>query len=173
MIDMFVTGAGIDATSKQPMLLLTDKNELRTLPILLGAGEPEVISVALRELLTHLPEQNLLLKVLQQFGFTVGDIRLQRDSQNSCSASIRLVPLAVARLIGAREIYVNCAVYDAAALAVRTCLPLKVSEDIMAEGSVPANPDRYRDETNQFHDFVSAVNASDFTRSTPSARLES
>src|ERR1035437_3235452 len=64
MIEMKVNGLAIDSASKMPVVILTDKEEKRFLPIWIGVYEADAILVALENIEVPRPMTHDLIKTM-------------------------------------------------------------------------------------------------------------
>lgn len=138
MIEMFITTLGVDPKTKAPFVVLQDSDEKRVMPILLGAGEPEVIGVAVLETMNDVPLANLLTNLLNELGYIVAEVTLRQDAGNRCSGLVSLAPRAVARQMGLPSLQIACAAYDAIALSARARIPIMVPEAMFVQGGLAA-----------------------------------
>jgi bifunctional DNase/RNase len=162
MIEMFIADVGCDPKTKQPFVLLQDRDQQRVLPIRLGPGEPEVIGVAVMETMGNAPAENLLIKTFNEMGYSVVSVSLRQDDANRCSGVVHLAPRTVARQFGFVDMHINCAAYDAIAVSARVRQAVMVPESLLACGGLPADPAKYKADTENFHNFVSQLKATDF-----------
>ena len=163
MIEMYVAGLGVHEQTSRPLVILTDRNGIRSLPILLGPGEAEVVALAGQEATQQqLNNQSLLLQLVKELGLKAAQVTLQRNGYGACLAKVRFAPISLFKRAGAEDITIETSVYDGAALALRANLPIGVPEDILSDGGVPANPEAEKKQTDQFKEFVKSAKPSDF-----------
>lgn len=162
MIEMHVAGLGVDAQSGHPVLVLQDLAEQRVLPIWIGEVECISIGVALNEGVTDRPmTHDLLLNTINSLGYAIRHIEICEIVANTYHARIRLTP-RIAYSLEEEERFIDARPSDAIALALRARVPILVSPQVVAEGSLPANLAREIEEKQAFRDFLKDVKASDF-----------
>ena len=72
MVEMKVKGLAVDANSKIPVVILTDPEEKRYLPIWIGIYEADAILIALEKINVPRPMTHDLIKsVLETLGVTL------------------------------------------------------------------------------------------------------
>lgn len=167
MLQMVVRGIGLDANSGQPVLVLTDKNRCRALPILIGASEASSISFGLSKTQVERPlTHDLLLSTIQKLGYKVSRVDLNGEQNGAYLASITL------RLLKPRKsevrtskkslITIDARPSDAIAMAVREDIPIFVHESLILNSSIAIDEERDRAEKDEFSKFIAQVKPSDF-----------
>lgn len=160
MIEMFVVNVGLDAYSGTPILLLTDAEKRRLLPIWIGIHEAGAIQRAQYGIKSPRPmTHDLLLDVIGETGNRVDHVEITGLDDGRYLANMVLTPGRSdneAMVLDARP-------SDAVAVALLSNAPIYVSLPVVAEATVPAEPERDESETEEFKQFLSRLNASDFT----------
>lgn len=159
MIQMYIAGVGIDAYTGRPIILLDDSTKRRILPIWISVAE--FIALA-RTLDNTRPERpmthDLLLNAIDELGYTVQQIEVDELMPETYFATVRLLEKngdGVTRVVDARP----C---DAITIALKAGVPIYVSSQVMANGTVPADAQKEVAETHEFQDFLKDLKASDF-----------
>lgn len=154
-VEMSVAGVVMDPTNNMPIVILKDKAQAKTLPIWIGVFEASSIAMALEGIggarpLTH----DLLMSVIEGLRAKVTKIAVDGLRESTFYASIFLK-------IGRRVVKIDSRPSDAIALAVRTNIPIFVSDEVL-EGA--GNLDRFRGgkEGEKLWDFLEKLSPEDF-----------
>jgi len=157
MIEMKVRGIAVDPGLKIPMVILTDEEEKRYLPIPIGVAEATAIFIQLQEQVIPRPMTHDLLKnVIDVLGAKVAKVLVNDIHQNTFFARVFLeVPDAVEKLeIDARP-------SDAIALALRTGSPIFVAEKVVVNATI-VDKEKYKEEMSEFKKFLENLSPKDF-----------
>ncbi len=155
MIEMKVNGLAIDSASKMPVVILTDKEEKRFLPIWIGVYEADAILVAIESIEVPRPMTHDLIKaILETMDAAVERVAITEITNNTFFAKIYL-------LKDGKEKEVDSRPSDAIALALRMGAPIFVSENVIMEATI-MDKDKYEKEMKEFKDFLKEVKPSDF-----------
>lgn len=128
MLEMRVTGLGLDAASKTPVVHLRQVDGEARLSILVGAMEALSISLMLNgEQLPRPLTHDLLLMCLKAMGARLGGVEIcdMRDGLYLAALNLRLADKAI-RL--------DCRPSDAVALALRAQAPIFVRSSLLTQG---------------------------------------
>lgn len=157
MIRVSVAGIGVDPRNSQPIVVLNDETGQRGLPIWIGALEARAISLLLMNVKSRRPMTHELLdNVIASLGYRVEQVEIDRHSETTYKATIRLVPV-----ISGEIKLVDSRASDAIALALSVGAPIFVADDL--EFVLPASEEEEQKEDEEFKEFVARVKASDFT----------
>lgn len=165
MIEMRIVGVRVEMPSQQPILVLTEKDGQRSLPILIGTVEATAIAMHLQGMrparpLTH----DLLGQVITALGATVEQVRVvdfregtfygELAFDNGTSLSARpsdAVALAVR---------IECPVFVADELLDQAGIVLDdVDQSVEVAGEENVDPD---EEVQAFREFLDSVSPEDF-----------
>lgn len=162
MIEMYVAQLVADAYNGMPIVLLSDSTKRRVLPIWIGDPEAIAISRILKNIKSERPmTHDLLLNAINLLGYKVKQIEINELSSSTYFATIRLVVndpsgnLEETKSLDSRP-------SDAIALALRANAPIFVSAQVVAEGTIPADTQKDREESQEFKKFIDGLKASDF-----------
>lgn len=162
MIEMYVAGIALDARNGHPIVVLNDSTKRRALPIWIGMAEANAITRALDNIRPERPmTHDLLLNTIMSLGYKVEKIEINELSANTYFATILLKAgnqehkLDAAKSIDARP-------SDAIALALRAKVPIFVSAQVVADGTIPADLEKDEQEAEEFKQFIDGLKASDF-----------
>lgn len=160
MIEMFVVNVGLDAYTGTPILLLTDAEKRRLLPIWIGIHEAGAIQRAQYGIKSPRPmTHDLLLDIIGETGNRVDHVEITGLDDGRYLANMVLA----ATEPGKEAVVLDARPSDAVAVALLSNAPIFVSLPVVAEATVPAEPEKEQSEAEQFKQFVSGLNASDFT----------
>lgn len=169
MIEMRIVGVRVEMPSQQPILVLTEKDGRRSLPILIGTVEATAIAMHLQGMrparpLTH----DLLGQVINALGRTVEQVRVVDFREGTFYGELAFDD---GTSLSARP-------SDAVALAVRVECPVFVTEELLDEaGIVLADPDEASsddedaeadpnvdpdEEVQAFREFLDTISPEDF-----------
>jgi bifunctional DNase/RNase len=158
MIEMQVKGLAVDASNRQPVIILTDSEEKHFLPIWIGFPEADAILLALEKIPVPRPGTHDLLKsVLDQAG-----LKLERVAVSRMEDKIFYAVLIV-QAGEDKQFEVDCRPSDAIALALRAGVPVFVSESVMSQASI-LDKTKYEKEMEDFRKFLDQVKPSDFSK---------
>ncbi len=162
MIEMFVYGIAFDGRTGQPIVVLNDSTKRRALPIWIGPFEAQSIDKALNK---HKPERpmthDLLLNTITSLGYKVDRIEINELASSTYFATILIKvddpnnKLDVTKPLDARP-------SDAIAIALRANVPIFVSAQVVADGTIAADHQKDEEEAKQFRSFIDGLKASDF-----------
>jgi len=157
-----VAGLSLDATTQQPVLLLTPRDEpvnattRRALPIWIGHPEATAILLAVQGVEPPRPmTHDLLLASIEATGHLVSRVEVTRLEGGTFYAALVLRGEE-------REIAVDARPSDSIALAVRCGCPVFVAEEVFAEAAVEVSEVDEEAEVEAFRDFLDHVDPSDF-----------
>lgn len=162
MIEMRIVGVRIEMPSQQPILILSEREGNRSLPILIGTTEASAIAMHLQGLrparpLTH----DLLGDVITALGHTVQQVRVVDFREGTFYGE----------LVFENGTTVSARPSDAVALAVRTEIPVFVDPAVLDSAGVvvPEDDDseespeeESEDEVERFREFLDTVSPEDF-----------
>ncbi len=161
MIEMRIVGVRIEMPSQQPILILSERDGNRSLPILIGTTEASAIAMHLQGLrparpLTH----DLLGQVITALGHQVQQVRVVDFREGTFYGE----------LVFENGTTVSARPSDAVALAVRTEIPVFVDPAVLDTAGVVVPEDdtddlpevEGDDEVERFREFLDSVSPEDF-----------
>lgn len=93
MSQMFVSGIAVEPRSRKPVLVLTDSDNRRALPIWIGSAEATAINLALEGVETDRPmSHDLILDIVDAVGYSVARVDIYENIDNVFFASLSLTP---------------------------------------------------------------------------------
>lgn len=126
MIAVNVKGVAYDV-SGNPIILLTDQEEEKVLPIWVGLLEAHAIAVALEDITMPRPlTHDLLRNICNRLGAEISRVVITDLRESTFYAEIHL-------LLSDREMVIDSRPSDAVALALRTAAPVFLTEKLSAQ----------------------------------------
>ena len=157
MIEMQVGGLGFDPRNLSPLVLLRDQDEMNFLPIWIGIFEAAAIAMELQNVKPPRPMTHDLLK-----SFTDKlEGKLQKVIISDVKEGTFYAVIEIEK--GGKKISIDSRPSDAIALAVRSHIPIFVSEVVMMQAKL-VNAEKDAEETKKFKDFVQDLKPEDFTK---------
>lgn len=155
MIEMKVNGLAIDSESKMPVVILTDMEEKRYLPIWIGIYEADAILIALEHIKVPRPMTHDLIRlIVETLGAEVDRVVIHKIENNTFYAKIHL-------MLNDKEFEVDSRPSDAIAVALRVDAPIFVTENVILEATI-IDKDKYEKEMKEFKEFLKNIKPSDF-----------
>lgn len=163
MVEMRVQGLAVDPQSKERVVILTDMNEIRFLPIWIGVYESEAILLALENIKVPRPTTHDLMKsVALNLGATLERIVIHTVDDMTATYYAKLVLVKEGSLEPLVE--VDARPSDAIALALRFQAPIFVTEAILSQPDVAMDKEKVNKDIAEFKKFLADVKPSDFDR---------
>ena len=158
MIEMQLGGLGFDPKNMSPIVLLRDTEERNFLPIWIGMFEAAAIAMELQDFKPPRPmTHDLLTKVIGELKGNVIKIIINEIIENTFYAIIEINN-------GSEKILkIDARPSDAIAIAVRTNVPIFVSESVMLKAKM-VNSEKDEEETQDFKNFIDNINPDDFSQ---------
>lgn len=129
LIEMKVSGLGLDKTSDSPVVLLKEADGERVLPIWIGHAEASAIAIALEGIKVERPlTHDLIRAVIEGLKAKVSRILINELKDNTFYAKIYLER-------GKSIINVDARPSDSIALALRVQVPIFVSQNVLSSSS--------------------------------------
>lgn len=130
MIQVTVEKVGVDQDGEQAVILLCDLGKTTLIPIWVRLLEATAIALPLQGLQSPRPlTADLLVNVLSKLGARVVLVTISEIKDGIFYATMVLQS-------GSEEFEIDCRPSDAIAVALRTGVPVYVSEKVMAEAGV-------------------------------------
>lgn len=125
LIEIELKDIGVDPASRSPVLIITDREKGRVLPIFIGINEASAISRGLsgeetRRPLTH----DLIVNMIEKLGADLTRVVIRDLKDNIFLADLVLS-------FKNKEVTVDCRPSDAIAVAVRLGTPLFITRDVL------------------------------------------
>jgi uncharacterized protein len=160
MIEMHLGGLGFDPKNMSPIVLLRDEEERNFLPIWIGMFEAAAIAMELQEFRPPRPmTHDLLTKIIKDLKAEVKSVTISEIVDNTFFALITIQPAGT----GEKLIKIDSRPSDAIAVAVRTKVPIFVTEQVMMKAKM-VNSEKDEEETQHFKDFIDNINPEDFQK---------
>ena len=143
LVEASIDSIRMSLTSQQRIIILKDVKDERYLPIWIGPYESESISIALQEIEISRPQtHDLIKKAIRELGGVIERIIIQELKDDIFYGVIEIMQDKKKILIDARP-------SDALALAVRTHVPIFISEEIMQAASIVPVEEEYISANNE------------------------
>lgn len=155
LIEMKVSGLGLDKNSDSPVVLLKEADGERVLPIWIGHAEASAIAIALEGIKVERPlTHDLIRAVIEGLKAKVSRILINELKDNTFYAKIYLER-------GKSIINVDARPSDSIALALRVQVPIFVSQNVLSSSGTSMEID---DETRAkaLKKFLANLNPEDF-----------
>lgn len=160
MIEMHLGGLGFDPKNMSPIVLLRDAEDRNFLPIWIGMFEAAAIAMELQDFKSPRPmTHDLLTKMITVLGGKVKRIIINEIVDNTFYALVEVVQDQAPDSV----ISIDARPSDAIAIAVRTKVPIIVSEAVMQKAKM-VNSEKDEEETQKFKDFIDTINPDDFSK---------
>ena len=166
MVPVTIESVRVSLVSQHRLIVLREQAGSRYLPIWIGAFEAEAITMKLQGATMARPmTHDLLLRSIAQLGGEVLRIVISDLRQDTFYANVYV------RQNG-EEIAVDSRPSDAVALAVRAAAPVFVTDTVMEQAGIEADPQPWSSslpeesetgETSVFRDFIDTLDLEDLT----------
>ncbi|GAA2019738.1 bifunctional nuclease family protein [Nakamurella flavida] len=172
MIEMRIIGVRVEMPNQQPILVLTEVNGSRSLPILIGSAEATAIAMHQQGVRPSRPlTHDLLGQVITALGRSVVQVRVVDFREGTFFGELAFDD---GTTVSARP-------SDAIALAVRVEIPVFVEDAVLAEAGIvlPEQGDEddpdvdeadevtAEDEVERFREFLDTISPDDFGGGAP------
>jgi bifunctional DNase/RNase len=162
MVEMRVQGLAVDPQSKERVVILTDLNETRFLPIWIGVYESEAILLALESIQVPRPTTHDLMKsVALSLGGSLEKVVVHTVDDTTATYYAKLVLVKEGE---PEPIEVDARPSDAIALALRFQAPIFVTEAILSQPDVATDKEKVNKDIAEFKKFLADVKPADFER---------
>ncbi len=157
MIEMKIKGVAVDPATGMPIIILKDNDGKRTLPIWVGAFEASAIAMELQgmvasRLLTH----DLIKSIIEGLQGKVIRVWVHDLRDNAFFTKI-----IISR--GKKRIDIDARPSDALVLALRTGVPIYVSEEVLKDMS-GMDGIKGEEEMEKLRNFLASLKSDDFGR---------
>ena len=159
MIQMMLGGLGFDPKNMSPIVLLRDSEERNFLPIWIGMFEAAAIAMELQEFKPPRPmTHDLITKMIDALAGNVERIIINEIVENTFYAIIEV------KAGDQKKVHkIDARPSDAIAIAVRTDVPIFVSEQVMLKAKM-VNAEKDEEESKNFKEFIDNINPDDFSK---------
>lgn len=129
LVKMTVKGLTVDPMTNVPIVILSDEENQKALPIWIGIFEASAILSQLEKINTARPMTHDLIKnIILQLGSKVTNITVTELKDNTYYAVIEL-------LINEKKLVIDSRPSDAIALALRVDAPILVAEEVIEKAN--------------------------------------
>lgn len=131
MIELVLNKIKVDETRGENVIVFREKEGTRYLPVIIGLSEIQSIKMKLGGMTPPRPlTHDLILQILTQLNAKLESVVIDRLENSTFYAKLNLIKE------GGHRIQVDARPSDSAALAVRSGVPVYVSEEVMGQASV-------------------------------------
>lgn len=155
-IEVELVGVRVELPSKNPIVLLREREGERFLPIWIGPSEAQAIAFALQGIVTQRPMTHDLMKML----LDALNVRVERVEVTDFQEGTFFADLSVAG--GGETKVISCRPSDAVALAVRMGVPLFVQPHVLDEAGILIRDEDEEREVAKFREFIDQITPEDF-----------
>lgn len=160
MIEMQVVGIALDTKSGSPIVVLSDKENRRALPIWIGSSEASSIIRHMESIKTERPmTHDLICNLIKELNYKVEKIEIN----DVVNATTYFANIYLSNEEGKKHI-IDSRPSDAISIALRTKAPIYVTANVIAEGTISVDDDRDKKEAEEFKEFVKDLKPSDFKK---------
>ncbi len=160
MVEMSVAGLALDASSRNPIILLRDPSGRRQVPIWIDHAQAHNIMIGFQEKNPQRPlSHDLMIALLE-----AGRLKLERVIIHSIEANafqavlkIRNIPEENASGTLEKIIEIEARPSDAIALAIRAKCGIWMLESVVAEAAIPVDLNADEEDQDQFRKFIDEV----------------
>jgi bifunctional DNase/RNase len=136
-MEMYIAAMSFDVSTGRAAVVLTDEKKQRALPIFIGPFECGAIAVALNNIKPERPlSHDLMLNMILELGWVVRSVEVNSIDEGRYLASITVARNNIASGTSDEKV-IDARPSDAIAIALRAKVPILVSPEVMAVGSVP------------------------------------
>jgi bifunctional DNase/RNase len=158
MIEMKVKGIALDTNNLATVVVLKDSEERKYLPIWVGYNEATAIALALEGMKPPRPLTHDLMKsIVEQCNLKIDKIFISELKDGTYYAQMNVEA-------GGNVLNIDSRPSDAIALALRLKIPIYVSEMVVMEASVDADPEKEREESKKLEKFIEDIKPEDFLK---------
>ena len=158
MIEMQVMGVALDTKTGAPIVVLSDKESRRALPIWIGTAEASAIIRIMENMASQRPmTHDLINNILETLEYDVEKIEINDLNDGTYFANIYIANGDDTHIIDSRP-------SDAIAIALRVKCPIYVTANVIMDGTISTDQSRDEQETEEFKNFVKDLKPSDFQK---------
>lgn len=158
MIEMQVDGIAFDAATMSPIVMLTDSEGRRALPIWISQEQAKAIKLALNQQSAPRPlTHDLMVNIIESWELELERVIIHSLQDNTYYAQLKIKQGQEVREVDARP-------SDAIVLALRLDAPVWVMEEVISDASIPVNQDEDERERQEFRRFLSNLSPDDFAK---------
>ncbi|MFH0702735.1 MAG: bifunctional nuclease family protein [bacterium] len=159
MIEMQVMGIALDTKTGSPIVVLSDKETRRALPIWIGSAEASAIIRQIENIVSARPmTHDLICNILKSTEYKVTKIEINDINTDTYYANI-----FISHEDG-KNFVIDSRPSDAIAVALRTKSPIYVTANVIANGTISTDQTRDEMEAEEFKKFVRDLKPSDFKK---------
>ncbi|OGH98917.1 MAG: hypothetical protein A2104_00220 [Candidatus Melainabacteria bacterium GWF2_32_7] len=158
MIEMQVMGVALDTKTGAPIVVLSDRESRRALPIWIGTAEASAIIRIMENMVSQRPmTHDLICNVFETLEYEVEKIEINDLNDGTYFANIYISDGDNTHIIDSRP-------SDAIAIALKAKCPIYITANVIADGTISTDQSRDEIEAEEFKNFVRDLKPSDFQK---------
>lgn len=156
---MKIFGFTLDTLAQRPVVILKDAEDNNTIPIWIGSMEAVSMAAQLisGDIMSQSGREDLFSKLMEKMEMKVTIVSIDSLNDGVFTSTVTLSS-------GTGEIRIDVRPYEAIAISLKYDLPIMVSDEVMARGSVLAMNDESiarENDARRFVDFLEKLEPSD------------
>lgn len=156
---MNIMGVALDTRTGAPIVVLSDKENRRALPIWIGTAEASAIIRIMENMIPERPmTHDLICNILELFKYKVDKIEIIDVKTGTYFANIY-----ISNKDGDKHI-IDSRPSDAIAVSLKIKCPIYITENVIADGTISTDQARDEKEAEEFRTFVKDLKPSDFQK---------
>lgn len=162
MIQMHIAEVGLDPTSGHPVVILSDTEKKRILPVYVGLSEFNVLVLTAAKFKSERPlTHDLLLNVINKLGYSINHVNISAMNKDTFMAAVVLDRIDESEKDDETSLVIDARPSDALAIALKTNAPILVAPDVV-EDVYLMDEEEEKEDTEAFRQFIDTVKPSDF-----------
>ena len=158
MIEMQVMGVALDTRTGAPIIVLSDKENRRALPIWIGTAEASAIIRLMENMVPERPmTHDLICNILETFEYKV--IKVEINDVNASGTYFASIHI---QCKDGKKHTIDSRPSDAIAIALKVKCSVFVTPNVIATGTISTDQARDEQEAEEFRQFVRDLKPSDF-----------
>ena len=159
MIEMHVMGIALDTRTGSPIVVLHDMENRKALPIWIGSAEASAIIRKIENIKVQRPmTHDLIINITKELGNEIERVEISDVEEETYFANIIITDK------DGNEIFIDARPSDAIAVAIRVDVPIYVTANVLANGSVSCDLQKDEEEAQEFRSFIQTIKPSDFEK---------
>lgn len=159
MIEMNVMGIALDTRTGSPIVVLSDKDSRKALPIWIGSAEASAIIRFIENIETARPmTHDLIVNMIESMNYSLKKIEIYDYSDETYYSNLYFESGE------GKEIVIDSRPSDAIAIALRTQSPIFVAPQVVSSGTISTDKQKDEVEAEEFKKFVQDLKPSDFKK---------
>ena len=159
---MSVGGLAIDASTRNPIVLLLDPSKRRQVPIWIDHAQAHHIMAGIKEIKTNPPlSHDLMLSLLEIGELKLDKVIINAIEESSFQAILQIIQSSRKVMKGEKKrssvLEIKARPSDAIALAIRSNSKIWMLEEVVSKASIPVDVEADEEDQNEFRRFLEDV----------------